>query len=84
MLDIDIDPAWTSKCTEPGWEGTGPFVPLFADAATLKTDGSLGGEWWYGAGGTAGSTNDPIRLILLDIGGGDTVIDLDRQSRPIR
>lgn len=32
-------------------------------------------EWWWAPGGlTDGSMSDPMRIILLDIGGGDTIL----------
>ena len=73
MLDLDIAPGWTATCTE--WpDDPGPFVPLFTEGGWLKADGSGGDNaYWWGPGGFPGQMNDPERLILLDLGQGDTV-----------
>lgn len=71
QLDIDIAPTWTATCLD--WEGASPLVPLFTDGGRVLEDGK-GEGWWWGPGGWKGQTSDPFRIILLDIGGGDTVL----------
>ena len=73
MVDIDIAPTWTATCAEV--KDAGPFVPLLTDP-NWDND-----PYWWGSGGTPGSTLDPMRLIFLDIGNGDTVaISIDSQD----
>ena len=78
VVDVDIASDWTGTCTEPGWEGTGPYVPLWFDANDLHnnpTDQLDADDGHYGSGAIpGGATSDPQRVILLDVGAGDTLL----------
>jgi hypothetical protein len=65
IVDVDIAPSWTQGCT--GFDG--PVVELLAESPS-----SPDSNWWYGTGGAAAGTPDPIRFVLLDLGDGQTVL----------
>jgi hypothetical protein len=75
MVDLDLAPTWTGTCAD--WGDIGPFIPLFADAAGFDEAGAWQNEsYFWGPGGT-GDASDPIRVILLDLGGQTFAISVD-------
>jgi hypothetical protein len=72
IVDIAIASDWTRTCAEAS--GSGPIVPLFADAGTIDASGAIGAGWAWGAGGYVGLTQDPVRLVLIDLGQDDVVL----------
>jgi hypothetical protein len=72
VVDIAIAPTWTLRCPEV--PGAGPVVPLFAEVNPFELDGAIGAGWAWGAGGYTGMDQDLVRLMLVDLGGGDVVI----------
>ena len=70
MLDVAVDPSWTTTC--PGDES--PSVGLLAGAS------GAAGAYTVGIG-----TDEKMRLVLLDVGGGTTVaIAIDSDLVPSR
>jgi hypothetical protein len=65
QVDLTVDPAWTRTCD--AWHGTEPFVPLL---------GSLDEKnFWHYIGITRGTeAHDEVRLVVLDVPGGNVVI----------
>jgi hypothetical protein len=62
---LSVDPAWTGTCD--AWDGTEPFVPLL---------GSLDEKnFWHYIGIARGTeAHDEVRLVVLDVPGGNVVI----------
>lgn len=76
MLDIDMVPTWTGTCKD--WDGGlgTPGVPLWYDANDLHNNptNQLDSDDGYAGVGGTGEVSDPLRVILLDVGAGDTLL----------
>jgi hypothetical protein len=79
LLDVRVLPD-APRCAAVA--DSGPVVPLFADAEQIAADGSIGEGWAYGMGGYPGLEQDPLRLLLVDLGVDDVLLIVVDAMRP--